>query len=215
MTGQPDPHALATTRRGLHAVAELVLAGPQYRSHGTIRLRVTPGGFATVAGAELRVDGTDLDTGAQRWPIHRHSCAELAAAAGLEPSALTDVYGDGTGVTPTEPLDVDATAAAWLARCWAAGDAALRRLAPAETPVLWPEHFDVGIRVEATNFGVSPGDAAIAEPYAYVTPPTPRRDAFWNQPFGAARTMRELDDARPESVLAFLVEARDRVAAAG
>ena len=180
-----DP--LTTTRRSLHAVAELVLAGPQYRRHGTIRLRVTPDGFGTVAGPELRVDGTDLSGGGQRWPISGRSCAELAAAAGREPRALTDVYRDGTDVGPDEALHLDPAAAAWLARCWAAGDAALRRLAPAETPVLWPEHFDVGIRVDETNFGVSPGDTAVAEPYAYVTPPVPRQGPFWNQPFGAAR----------------------------
>jgi hypothetical protein len=203
--------AVTTTRRSLHAVAELVLAGPQYRHHGTIRLRVTPGGFGTIAGPELRVAGTDVTAGEQRWPIDGHSCAELAAAAGREPSALTDLYRDGTDITVDERLALDPAAAAWLARCWAAGDEALRRLVPAETPVLWPEHFDVGIRVDETNYGVSPGDTTIAEPYAYVTPPTPRREAFWNQPFGAARAMRELDDARPDAVLAFFVEARGRI----
>lgn len=34
---------LRTARRSLHGVAELVLAGPQYRRSGTIRLRVSPG----------------------------------------------------------------------------------------------------------------------------------------------------------------------------
>ena len=41
----------APTRRSLHGVAELLLAGPQHRAHGTIRLRVTPGGFGGVAGS--------------------------------------------------------------------------------------------------------------------------------------------------------------------
>ena len=40
---------LAATRRSLHGVAELVLAGPQYRATGKLRLGVVPGGFATVA----------------------------------------------------------------------------------------------------------------------------------------------------------------------
>ena len=43
-----DENALVATRRSLHAVAESVLAGPQYRAHGTIRLTVTPGGFGQV-----------------------------------------------------------------------------------------------------------------------------------------------------------------------
>jgi hypothetical protein len=39
---------LATTRLSLHAVAELLVAGPQKREHDTIRLRVSPGGFSTI-----------------------------------------------------------------------------------------------------------------------------------------------------------------------
>ena len=38
---------LAATRRSLHGVAELVLAGPQYRATGRLRLGMVPGGFAT------------------------------------------------------------------------------------------------------------------------------------------------------------------------
>jgi hypothetical protein len=205
---------LTTTRRSLHAVAELVLAGPQYRRHGTIRLQVTPGGFATTAGPALRVEGADLTAaGGQRWPVSGHSCATLAAAVGVQPSPLNDVYHDATGVPADEILELDVDAAGWLAHCWTVGEQALRRLAPGETPVLWPEHFDVGVRVEDTNFGVSPGDDHLAEPYAYVGPPTPRHGPFWNQPFGAARPMRAFDDAEPDSVLAFFTEGRRRIVA--
>ena len=48
---------LAVTRRSLHGVAELVLAGPQYRATGKLRLGVVPGGFATILTPRLRVDG--------------------------------------------------------------------------------------------------------------------------------------------------------------
>ena len=44
-----DEQVLVATRRALHAVAEQVLAGPQYRSAGTIRLNITPGGFGQVS----------------------------------------------------------------------------------------------------------------------------------------------------------------------
>ena len=44
-----------------------------------------------------------------------------------------------------------------------------------QTPVLWPEHFDVGITLDKVNYGVSPGDDDIPEPYAYVGPWTPRK----------------------------------------
>jgi hypothetical protein len=204
----PDPATLAATRRSLHAVAELVLAGPQYRRSGTIRLRVTPGGIATVTDPSLRVDGLHLVAGDHQWAIDGRSCADLAGALDFQASSLKDVYHDTTDVSETEPLDVDPAAAEWLMRCWAAGDEALRRLAPAETPTVWPEHFDVAIRLDDVNYGVSPGDTHIDEPYAYVGPPTPRTGPFWNQPFGAARPMRELGDADPAPVLAFFVEGR-------
>jgi hypothetical protein len=49
-----DEHVLTATRLSLHAVAEQLLAGPQHRAKGTIRLRVTPGGFACIP--QLMVD---------------------------------------------------------------------------------------------------------------------------------------------------------------
>jgi hypothetical protein len=200
------------TRRSLHAVAELVLAGPQHRRTGEIMLIVTPTGFQTFTGPALAIDGTDLVTAAGRSPIGGSTCAALATVAGVDVGAPEGLYTDGSGVHPDETLDVDPVAARWLEDCWAAGDAALRRLAPKEQPILWPEHFDVGILVEGVSFGVSPGDGHIAEPYAYVGPGTRQTGAFWNYPFGAARTMRELDHANPDAVLGFFVEGRRRAA---
>jgi hypothetical protein len=203
-------HELTAARRALHAVAELLLAGPQYRSTGEIWLRVCPGGFCTVEQPEIRVDGVELVVGDQRWPIDGHSCAELAEAAGLTAGAPQGLYHDGSGVDPAQPLSVDPEAARWLAHCFAAADEALRQLAPDEIPILWPEHFDVGIRSEETSYGCSPGDGFLDEPYAYVTPPSPRTDAFWNAPFGAAKPIRELAGGSPEAILAFFVEGRER-----
>jgi len=91
-----DERSLAVTRRSLHGVAELVLAGPQHGRGGGIRLRVVPGGFGTT--------------------------------------------------------------------------------------------------VDEVNYGVSPGDDHLPEPYAYVGPWTPPTGAFWNAPFGATRTLAELSD---------------------
>ena len=187
-----DERSLAVTRRSLHGVAELVLAGPQYRNGDGIRLRVTPGGFGTLDGA-LRVDGELLVTPTKSVQL-TGTYAELAAAVRLEPRTLDDVYSGGPGVRPDEQLSVDPTAARLLEDAFARGDAALRALAPDETPVLWPEHFDVGITLDEVNYGVSPGDDHLPEPYAYVGPWTPRTGDFWNVPFGAARPLAELPD---------------------
>jgi hypothetical protein len=198
--------ALEPTRRSLHGVAELVLAGPQYRASSTIRLRVTPGGFATTTAPDLRVDGVELVRPDGRQPLDGRSCRALAASAGVAVGGPADLYRGGSGVDPDAPTAVDPAATAVLVDCFAAGDEALRRLSPGSVPVLWPEHFDVSITVDEVNYGVSPGDEYLAEPYAYVGPWKLREGPFWNAPFGAARPLRELSDV--DSVVAFFESGR-------
>jgi hypothetical protein len=201
---------LAVTRRSLHGVAELVLAGPQYRATGKLRLGVVPGGFATILAPGLRVDGGQVagPAGAAvaidgRTP--RALGAELGVAAGRPEGA----YEGGSGVDPDETLSLDADQAGVILGALALGHDALVAFAPAETPVLWPEHFDVAIRVREMNFGVSPGDGFIAEPYAYVgVASAPAGDSFWNAPFGAAVPLRDLPDAL--AVVGFFAEGRER-----
>ncbi len=103
-----------------------------------------------------------------------------------------------------DPVVVDADRLAVLTDALALGDAALRAFAPELEPVLWPEHLDVAITRDEVNFGVSPGDGFLAEPYAYVGPWEPRTGPFWNQPFGAARPLTELADLA--SLVAFFAE---------
>ena len=74
----PDP--FIATRRQLHAVAENLIAGPQYRAAGTIRLAVRPDGFTgTVLPVSVR--GTTLV-----WP---DGAVPLAGPAG----AIADAAG--------------------------------------------------------------------------------------------------------------------------
>jgi hypothetical protein len=206
-----DLDVLTRTRRSLHGVAEGVLAGPQYRESGTIRLRATGTGFATVKTPALAVDGTDLLAAGSRIPLggtHRG----LAAAAGVDWGPPEGLYHDHRGAEPHDEVVVDPAAARVLAGWFARGDAALRRVAEGATPVLWPEHFDLAVTVDEMNLGVSPGDSWSAEPYAYVGPWEPRRGDFWNAPFGAARPMSALPDV--DALAAFFTEGH-RLAVAG
>jgi hypothetical protein len=205
----PDSTA-SQTRSSLHAVAETLLAGPQFRRSGTIRLRALTGGFGTVADPDIRVVGSTLIFGGEKAPLSGTTIGTLAAALGLEAGAPTN-YHDGTGAGTGTEIDVDAGVAAHLADCYAWGDAALRRLEPTATPVLWPEHFDIAITVDEVNFGVSPGDSFLEEPYAYVGPRTPHTGEFWNAPFGSARPLSGMESG-PESILEFFAEGRDRAA---
>jgi hypothetical protein len=199
----------AETRRSLHAVAELLLAGPQYDASGTIRLRVVPGGFATVALPDLSVVGGELVAGADPHPLHGRTVTEVAAAAGLMARPLADVYTDSTDLGPDHPLTVDPADAAAITAALMVGDEAIAAFAPTVDRVLWPEHFDVGISVDEVNYGVSPGDTYIDEPYAYVGPwnKDGLTDAFWNAPFGATAPLRDLGGA--EGVAAYFARGRD------
>jgi hypothetical protein len=209
MVTAPDPR-LISTRRSLHGVAELVLAGPQHQQTGEISLRSVPGGFATTHTPDLRVVGTDVRAGTSTVGIDGHTPATLAAAVGVEATSLSQLYADGSGLAFDDPLEVDAAAAARVADAFAAGDAALRALAPEETPILWPEHFDIGITVDEVNYGVSAGDTYLAVPYAYVGPwSPPAQDDFWNAPFGRALPLDEIGDA--DAVLSFFTEGRNRI----
>ncbi|WP_309234405.1 hypothetical protein [Nocardia sp. XZ_19_385] len=195
------------TRESLHGIAELLIAGPQYREFGTIRLRVVLGGFG---GAKLAVSvlGTGLvGPGGGRVPLEG-TYNQIAKAAGIGPGAPEGLYADTTGRQLDDEVHVDPEAAAIIGDWFATGDAALRCLAPDVTPVLWPEHFDLASSRAEVNFGVSPGDAGHPAPYAYVGPWTPRTGEFWNAPFGALRPREELRTA--SSLLAFFEEGRAR-----
>jgi hypothetical protein len=200
-----DEHVLTAARRSLHAVAERLLAGPQYREHGEIRLQVTPGGFGQFTGS-LRVEGTEIVGGDRRVPL-RGTVGDIAAALGVEAGEPADLYSEHAELGEDDELAVDPAAAELLLDWFARGDRALRRFVPSEEPILWPEHFDLGIAADEINYGVSPGDAGHPLPYAYVGPWTPRHGDFWNASFGAVRTAGQLPDA--DAVAAFFAAGRD------
>jgi hypothetical protein len=201
---------LTRTRTALHGVAELLLAGPQYAASGTIRLRVVPGGVATVADPRLRLEGAELE-----GPRGRHrlggSYAALGVAVGVTPRRLDDVYSDRADVSPEDLIELDPDDLVTLLDALEVGDTALRTFAPGAEPVLWPEHLDVAITVDDVTFGLSPGDALLPAPYAYVGPWPRRSGPFWDQPFGAARALASL--AGVDGVTAFFREGSERAAA--
>jgi hypothetical protein len=201
---------LAVTRRSLHGVAELVLAGPQYRSTGRLRLRVVPGGFATVEPPDVRADGLRVvGAGGAAAAIDGSSPRALGAALGLTAGRPEGAYEGGSGVDLDETLVLDPGQATVITAALALGHDALLTFAPGQDPILWPEHFDVAIRVNDVNYGVSPGDGYLEEPYAYVgASGPPADDAFWNAPFGAARPLSDLRGVA--AVAGFFAEGRRR-----
>lgn len=200
---------LTRTRTALHGIAELLLAGPQYAASGDIRLRAHPGGIATVAEPDLWVDGGEIVGAHGRHPL-RGTYAEVGAAIGVTPRRLDDVYSDVAPVTVDDPIELDPDHLAILVDALTVGDTALRAFALTLVPVLWPEHLDIAIEQDQINYGVSPGDSLLPEPYAYVGPWTPRSGTFWDQQFGAARPLSDLGGAN--AVATFFAEGASRAA---
>lgn len=211
--------SLVATRRGLHAVAEQVLAGALHQATGRIGLVAAPGGFATPPflrqGSESRlcVVGADLvvtdGQGERRGPLTTlRAAGELA---GVTPGA-PNAYPAATSWDPDAPLGVEPGPAAQLADWFNLVDTALRLLAGgAAAPQLWPEHFDLAISLDEVNYGGSPGDDGHDEPYLYVGPwQRPEQGGFWNEPFGASLPAREVTSV--EAAVAFFALGRSQAA---
>ena len=173
----------ADTRRQLRGVAESLIAGPQYRAAGTIRLAVRPDGFTGVA-IPLAVRGTELvlpnDAVSLAGPL-----TAIAHIAGVDAGPPDGVYDIVDPLPPDSNLKIDPAAAEWIHRSHYAGGHAIKNVLPEQHPVLWPEHFDVAATEDQVNYGVSAGDGYHPTPYAYVGPWTQRTGPFWNAPFGA------------------------------
>jgi hypothetical protein len=217
-----DLDVLVSTRRTVHGVAEHVLAATARRATGSIRLRVVDGALSTpelpgpVKRLELHADATVVRHPGGRAVALGPEFGALSARLGV-PFGLPDPPDrPASGVGPRDRSDTDPAALAVILGAWVAGDAALRGFAPEEPPVVWPEHLDVAVTVGEVNYGVSPGDEYSPEPYAYVGPHRPRTGAFFNAPFGAARSLTELAGQfaeLPAAIRAFFVEGRGEAGA--
>jgi hypothetical protein len=182
----PDP--IIATRRQLHAIAENLIAGPQYRAAGTIRLAVRPDGF-TATALPLSVRDTTLVWPDGAVPL-AGSAGAIAEAAGLQigpPPA--EVYRPVAPLAADTVLDLDPASVDAIYRSLYAGGTAVAEVLAHGHPVLWPEHFDVGAEEDQVNYGVSAGDDEHPLPYAYVAPwgygTNPRTGGMWNASFGA------------------------------
>jgi hypothetical protein len=227
------PATFATTRDALHRLAVYVISPAQRLVNGEIILRATPGGFSTFPfdGRVVGVDGGELVVDGGRFPIGSLSAA--AAAAGIAPDTAQQEQFD---VPPhgdlDAPLGVDPAAARALGEWYAFATDALEALRAGAAPAddvtivrIWPEHFDAAIDMgdgdagRRATYGASPGDGHHAEPYVYASPWAGRIDGFFDDPGfrGAARTHSQLAASGDPhaAAVAFLTEARDRVARHG
>lgn len=210
----PLPETFADTRAAMHALAEHVIAPARYRAEGRIGLIPAPGGFGTPTfgdGERVRVEGVELihERPGTTTRIGITTLHDAAAFVGIPLGAPTDVYKPVTAAMPEVALAVDAVAAKALADWYALGAAVLDKVLETYTAyeptalTLWPEHFDLAASIgdEAAgtraNYGASPGDTAISEPYLYVGPwdDARRTGVLGAHPWGASISYSELAEA--------------------
>jgi hypothetical protein len=211
--------ALSATRHTVHGIAEHLLAAHERRVTGSIRLYLRDGALSTadlpigpdntVGRLELRPSFLVRHPDGLVVPV-RGTFGALANELGIQFGLPDPPYPPASGCSADDEVVVDAAAAALIEDAFRLGHRALKRLS-GEQPVVWPEHLDVAVTVEGVNYGVSPGDDYLGEPYAYVGPHVPRTGEFWNAPFGAARTITALASTRgpgdaADAVLAFFNE---------
>ena len=218
----PIPEKLAITRAAVHRIAEHVLSPARYASVQRIGLQPLPNGLTTPPfGPDQTTVALERDQIVVASTGGRHSSpvTTLRAAGefvGITPGAPSHVYPPATECALDTPLGLEPDAVTFLGQWWTTGGDALQQLIGALTAdqpspaQLWPEHLDLAISAAEVNYGVSPGDAQIAVPYVYVGPHggRPGGDAFWNAPFGAARTLDEVSTAG--DVLSFFLEGHSR-----
>lgn len=187
-----DSDAYVSTRRQLRGIAESLIAGPQHRTTGTIRLAVRPDGFVGVE-LPLAVHGVEFSWLDGSAPLTGR-VGDLAEAAALQYGPPDGVYEITDPLAADTVLSIDPAAAELIHRSSYAGGYALKQVLPEGHPVLWPEHFDVAITDDEVNYGVSAGDSYHALPYAYVGPWAARTGPFWNAPFGAVQPLEPAHD---------------------
>jgi hypothetical protein len=177
----PLPPGLVDTRLAMHRLAESVISPARQKANGKIGLRYTRGGFGTPffdADVQVRVAGTELivqQAGSER-------AAPITTVAATVEEVGLELLPDDVAVDD-QPLDVHSAAAAFLGDWHGFAASVLEELRaeapPDSTPSrvqLWPEHFDVAVEIGREEaearaaYGLSPGDEAHREPYAYVAP---------------------------------------------
>jgi hypothetical protein len=223
---EPAPAHLVPTRLALHRLAERVISPARRTSNGKIGLRFTRGGFGTPFfgdDAQIRVERDQLVVQRPGMVLRAPITTLDAAADHVGRNLLPDDVQLGAA-----PLEVDATASAFLGEWYGFAASVLEELrAEAGEAVdpsrvqLWPEHFDLAVELgrEDANaraaYGCSPGDDLSDEPYIYVAPwAAPPPGELWQAAgfTGALMPFAELRDA-PDQRTAALEFFRTRLAA--
>jgi hypothetical protein len=217
----PLPPEFSATRESVHALAENVLSAARHAADGRVGLRPTETSIATppfgpreiVLGVDA--DGISMTAHNERRTAPLTTLRAAADFAEIAPGVPSGLWRPKTNLALDEPLVVDPASLRVLLEWYALVGAALAALAAEVSPEpnfqLWPEDFDLAMRHDDVNYGGSPGDEHIDEPYLYIGLSTRPSGEFWNASFGAARLRSELRS--PDDVSSFFDTGREQLAA--
>lgn len=228
------PATFAETRSALHRLAVYVLSPARRRVNGKIALRWTLGGLGTpffgddeqvrVVGEWLVRQVGEAATALPITTLNQAAATVLGGPPDLEWAAGLDVPPAGD---LDERLPVDPAASYWLGDWFGFAYSVLEELRADRESTgggrvqLWAEHFDASFEClsdaegRRAGYGMSPGDAAHDQPYAYVVPwqfDGLAASDLWNATAfkGAVLPLGEFVDApdQRDAVLAFFRERR-------
>lgn len=223
------PGSFAETRDELHQLAFYALSPARYKETGRMGLRHHPRGYGTprFEGKVARVEA-DLLVFESEAGVATQQITTVRAAAeffGNEYVAVwfTDFGDPLPAADPDRKLEVDPDSTDALGVLLGFGWAVLEDLqSHADTGddvsdiQLWPEHFDAATelgdpdRGQRASYGISPGDHAHTEPYAYVAAwsEIDRGNDYWNDSAfnGASIPYPHLVADGHEGALAFFLE---------
>lgn len=231
MSINPLPPGFVETRDQLHQLAFFALAPARYEAVGRMGLRNSPAGIRTpeFEGRVARIEG-DLLVYESEGNIATQTITTIRSAAEFFGIEYETVWFPDFG-DPLPPADPDAELAIDVEGIKVVADwfdfayevlGRLRGYGLHDDEVsevqIWPEHFDAATEVGAeghgqrASYGASPGDAAHAEPYIYVSAwgEIDRSNRYWNdRAFNGASLGYQLllDEVDPvTTALVFLLE---------
>jgi hypothetical protein len=223
------PKGFAATRDDLHQIAFFALSPARYKETGRMGLRHHPRGFGTprfegkVARVEADLLVFESDAGVATQQITSVRSAAEFFGHGYDPEWYTDFRDPLQATDPDRRLEIDADSTDAIGALLGFGWAVLEDLRTHADPKddvseiqLWPEHFDAATELgdpdlgQRASYGISPGDHAHPEPYAYVAAwsEIDRDNPYWNDSNfnGASRPYADLVADGHEGALAFYLE---------
>ncbi|MEO5842877.1 MAG: hypothetical protein ABIQ73_18305 [Acidimicrobiales bacterium] len=157
----PLPTEFSATRESLHALAEYVLSAARHAADGRVGLRPTETSIATPPLGPRRIvlavdaDGISMTAHNERRTAPITTLRAAADFAEIAPGVPSGLWRPKTNLALDEPLVVNPASLRVLVEWYALVGTALTALVADASPKpdfqLWPEDFDLAMRLDDVN----------------------------------------------------------------